>query len=97
MQVSTDRWSQSRKDDMLVSALIVSFILGIVVTLLVQYVFISRRLLGQPTLEVVNRPQTEKFKLPKVITIFTIVSEYIVRNLFSLQLYIYQISKYSQI
>ena len=60
---------------MLVSALIVSFILGIVVTLLVQYVFISRRLLGQPTLEVVNRPQTEKFKLPKVITIFTVVPE----------------------
>ena len=55
---------------MLVSALIVSFILGIVVTLLVQYVFISRRLLGQPTLEVVNRPQTEKFKLPKVKNLF---------------------------
>ena len=51
---------------MLVSVVIVSFVLGVVVTILVQYVFISRRLLGLPQLELVRRTQREKFQLPKV-------------------------------
>ena len=51
---------------MLVSAVIVSFILGVVVTLLLQYVFIRRRFLALPEIEIDKQPQREKFKLPKV-------------------------------
>lgn len=51
---------------MLVTAILCSFILGVVFTLIIQFLFIKYQLNHTPEEEIKHKPQFTDFKLPKV-------------------------------
>lgn len=55
---------------MLVTAILCSFIFGVVFTLLVQFLFLRNQLNNTPVEPIKNRPQFTDFKLPKVSDFF---------------------------